>query len=298
MIYTLTLNPAIDYVMHTAELDIGSIQRSQGEKIYFGGKGINVSLILKELGVSSVATGFVAGFTGETIEKGIASEKIKTDFVHLSNGFTRINVKIRSEVETDINGNGPNILAEDIDCLIKKLDKLNNGDILVLAGSVPKCVPQNIYEVIMERLSGKGVEFIVDAEKELLLNTLKYKPFLIKPNNEELGEIFGIKITEHKDALKFAQKLKEMGAQNVLVSFGSKGAFLLDKNNEVHYADSLCSKAVNTVGAGDSMVAGFIAGYLEKKNFDYALKLGSAAGGATASSEGLASREDIIKLFK
>ncbi len=298
MVYTLTLNPAIDYVANLEQLCKGQINRSKNEKIFFGGKGINVSLILEELSVKSVATGFTAGFTGEALEKGISSPMIKSDFVSLKDGFTRINVKLRDGSETDINGNGPEISESDLQRLYIKLDSLKKGDLLVLSGSVPASIPNNIYEVLAQRLTEKGVLFTVDAEGELLLNTLKYKPFLIKPNDDELGEMFSVKIATPEEAIIYAEKLKDLGAQNILVSMGSKGAVLLDEKGNTHFEAAHKGKTVNTVGAGDSMLAGFIAGYLLKNDYEYALKLGTACGSATAFSEGLATKEQIYELIK
>ena len=297
MIFTVTFNPAIDYLIYVKGLSIGSIIRSEKEKIFFGGKGINVSLILRELGMESTAMGFIAGFTGNAIEQAICGEKIKTDFVRLRNGFTRINVKIRSDCETDINGQGPEIKKEEVDALLKKLESLKTGDMLVLAGSIPNTLPSDMYEKIMELLSGKGVRFVVDATKDLLLNSLKYHPFLIKPNNEELGEIFGVRIDTPDEAVKYAEKLREKGAVNVLISMGGKGAVLVDEHGKQYNIPAIRGKAVNTVGAGDSMIAGFIAGYMQKGDYGYALKLGTAAGGATAFSEGLAKRDEIFGLL-
>lgn len=298
MIYTVTFNPAIDYVVHIPELKSGSILRAEGESAYFGGKGINVSLILKELGIKSIAMGFSAGFTGKAIEDGIACEEIKTDFVRLKDGLTRINVKIRSGEETDINGHGPEIPNDAIEALFNKLDALQSGDMLILAGSIPSTLPDDIYERIMERLYKNGVMFVVDAEKDLLLNSLKYKPFLIKPNKEELGEIFSSEIKTADDALKYAARLQDMGAVNVLISMGGEGAVLLDENKSKHRMSALGDEFVNSVGAGDSMVAGFIAGYLKEKDYAFALRLGAAAGGATAASEGLGKKEKILKLLQ
>ncbi len=298
MIYTLTLNPAIDYVINPVDLKIGEINRSKNENIYFGGKGINVSLVLEELDIKSVVMGFIAGFTGKALQEGIESKFIKSDFVNLSEGITRINVKIRHGNETDINMNGPKVTEKDIAKLYEKLDSLQNGDILVMSGSVPSNLPHNIYETIMSRLSSKGVQFIVDAEKDLLLNSLKYNPFLIKPNNIELGEIFSVKIGTNEAALKYAKELQEMGAQNVLISLGDKGAVLIDKNGKNYFASAFEGDASNTVGAGDSMLAGFIAGYILKEDFEYALMLGTASGGATAFSEGLAKKHQIEDLLK
>ena len=297
MIYTVTFNPAIDYLVYVPELTVGSIIRTEKESTFYGGKGINVSLILQELGIESTAMGFLAGFTGSAIEQALKGRDIHTDFVHLKEGLTRINVKIRSGQETDINAQGPAISEDDIRALLKKLEKLQEGDTLVLAGSIPNTLPSDMYEKIMGLLSGKGIRFVVDATGELLLHALKYKPFLIKPNNDELAEIFGTKITTSDDALKYAARLREMGAINVLVSMGAKGAVLLDENNRKHYIGPVVSRVVNTVGAGDSMVAGFIAGYAQTGDYAYALKLGSAAGGATVCHEGVAKRDEILRLL-
>ena len=287
MIYTVTFNPAIDYVVRTGEMKVGVVNRTESEEIYFGGKGLNVSIILNELGIKSEALGFVAGFTGEAIENGMAKDGIKTDFVHLDNGFSRINVKIQSSFETEINGQGPEISEENIEELFKKLNKIQDGDTIVLAGSIPASLPSDIYERILEYLKNKKIRAIVDATGDLLMNVLKYKPFLIKPNNFELEEIFGVELKTAEDVSEYALKLKEMGAVNVLVSMAGDGAILADENGKIH-ACGVCSGTVkNSVGAGDSMVAGFIAG-CEKKSYEYALKLGTAAGGATAFSDGLA----------
>ena len=297
MIYTVTFNPAIDYLVYVPELKVGSIIRSEKEKVFCGGKGINVSLVLRELGIKSTAMGFIAGFTGSAIEQAIGGDAISTDFVHLNEGWTRINVKIRSGYETDINGQGPAISENDIKLLFDKLKRLKQGDTLVLAGSIPNTLPSDIYEKIMELLSETGVRFVVDATKDLLLNSLKYLPFLIKPNNDELGEIFGVKIDTPEDAILYAGKLRKMGAVNVLVSMGKNGAVLVDENGKEYYMPAVDGKVINTVGAGDSMVAGFLAGYAQESDYGYALKLGTAAGGATAFSEGLATRDEIFRLM-
>ena len=297
MIYTVTFNPAIDYIVYMKELEKGSINRCERETAFFGGKGINVSFMLKELGHESTALGFVAGFTGNAIEQGISQQGLHPDFVHLAKGLTRINVKIRSGEETDINAQGPDIEQEDICRLFEKLDRLSGGDIIVLAGSIPKTLPSDIYERIMERLKDKGVYFVVDATKELLVNSLKYKPFLVKPNNDELGEIFGVEIKTPERSAEYAQRLIQMGARNVLVSMGRKGAVLCDERGQTHFQPAVGGDAVDTVGAGDSMVAGFIAGYTDKKDYAFALQLGTAAGAATAFSEGLGSREKIYELL-
>ena len=297
MIYTVTFNPAIDYVVRTGEMKVGVVNRTESEEIYFGGKGLNVSIILNELGIKSEALGFVAGFNGEAIENGMAKDGIKTDFVHLNNGFSRINVKIQSSFETEINGQGPEISEENIEELFKKLNKIQDGDTIVLAGSIPASLPSDIYERILEYLKNKKIRAIVDATGDLLMNVLKYKPFLIKPNNFELEEIFGVELKTAEDVSEYALKLKEMGAVNVLVSMAGDGAILADENGKIH-ACGVCSGTVkNSVGAGDSMVAGFIAG-CEKKSYEYALKLGTAAGGATAFSDGLAKKDLIYSLLE
>lgn len=298
MIYTVTFNPAIDYVLSLDSLDTGIVNRSKNEALYFGGKGINVSAVLRQLGVESTALGFTAGFTGIAIENGMKEMGIKTDFVRLESGNSRINVKIKTDKETEINGQGPFISEKALGQLYEKLYSLTDGDILILAGSIPNSLPDDIYETILEKLSGKGIRFIVDAEKNLLLNVLKYKPFLIKPNNFELGEIFGIELSNTEEIIKYAQKLRQMGAMNVLVSMAEKGSVLADDNENVHIMKAPSGKAVNSVGAGDSMLAGFIAGYLETQNYKYAMQLGTAAGSATAFAEGLAEKNDIIKILK
>ena len=297
MVYTVTFNPAVDYVVHADEIAVGGVNRSKSETIYFGGKGINVSMVLSELGVKSKALGFVAGFTGDAIEKGVAEKGVETDFVHLENGFSRINVKIKSEKETELNGQGPTIDDKALNALFEKLDRLSDGDTLVLAGSIPSSMPADIYEKILERLQNKNVKAVVDATKDLLMNVLKYKPFLIKPNNHELGEMFGVTLKTNEEIAEYAQKLKDMGARNVLVSMAGDGALLLDENGKTHICGVCKGTVKNSVGAGDSMVAGFVAGS-EQGNYEYALKLGTAAGGATAFSDGLAEKALIDELLK
>ena len=297
MIYTVTFNPAIDYVVSIDNIKTGCVNRLNSEQIFFGGKGINISLVLKELGVKSTALGFVAGFTGEAIEKGLRETGIDTDFVHLEAGNSRINVKIRSGEETELNGNGPDISESAVSELFDRLSKLENGDTIILAGSVPKSLQRDIYERIIRFLSDKEIRVVADAENELLLNVLKYRPFLIKPNVHELADIFGKTPETDDEIIHYAQKLKEMGAQNVLVSMAEAGAILLDSNNSVHRS-GVCSGIVrNSVGSGDSMIAGFLAG-ISQDNYNYALRLGTAAGGATAFSDGLAVGEEIQRLMK
>ena len=297
MVYTVTFNPAVDYVVQTDEISVGGVNRSKSEKIYFGGKGINVSMVLSELGVKSKALGFAAGFTGDAIEKGVAEKGVETDFVHLENGFSRINVKIKSKSETELNGQGPTIDDRALNALFEKLDKLSDGDTLVLAGSIPSSMPADIYEKILERLQNKNIKAVVDATKDLLMNVLKYKPFLIKPNNHELGEMFGVTLKTNEEIVEYAQKLKDMGARNVLVSMAGDGALLLDENGKTHVCGVCKGTVKNSVGAGDSMVAGFVAGS-EQGDYEYALKLGTAAGGATAFSDGLAEKALIDELLK
>ena len=297
MVYTVTFNPAIDYVVHIEEMTIGSVNRAKCEELYFGGKGINVSIVLNELGIKSKALGFVAVFTGAAIEDGVKEKGIETDFVHLKNGFSRINMKIKSDDETELNGRGPIIDDNALKGLFCKLDGLKDGDTIVLAGSIPASMPTDIYEKILERLSGKNIKTVVDATKDLLLNVLKYKPFLIKPNNHELVEMFGVELKTNEEIAEYAQKLKDMGARNVLVSMAGDGALLIDENGKTHICGVCKGVVKNSVGAGDSMVAGFIAGSLQG-DYEYALKLGTASGGATAFSDGLAKKDEIYRLLE
>ena len=297
MVYTVTFNPAIDYVIRTGEMRLGATNRSEGEEMYFGGKGINVSIVLRELGIDSKALGFTAGFTGEAIEKGLTDMGIDTDFVRLEKGNSRINVKIKSKEETELNGQGPDIGDKAIAALFEKLDRLVDGDSLILAGSIPFSLPTDIYERILERLSGKNIKVVVDATKDLLLNVLKYKPFLIKPNNHELGEMFGMELKTDEDIEKYARRLQDMGAVNVLISMAGDGAMLIDEFGKTHRCGVCKGTVRNSVGAGDSMVAGFLAGSLNG-DYEYALKLGTAAGGATAFSDGLATNDKISELME
>ena len=306
MIYTITFNPALDYTVQVEEFEIGKINRTKSENILAGGKGLNVSIILKRLGIENTALSFIAGFTGKEVERKIKQYNIKTDFIEINNGYTRINVKISSlkknsliqERETALNGNGPEITQEDIDELLEKIKKINSEDIVILSGNVPKCINEDIYEIICKELNEKNVKFVVDASQKLLMNCLKYKPFFIKPNKDELEETFNTKIKTKKEIIIYAKKLQEKGAQNVLISLGGDGAILLTEKNEVYYSNTPKGQVINTVGAGDSMVAGFVAGYLKKKDYKEALKLGIASGSATAFSAGLAMNEEINGLLK
>lgn len=297
MIYTVTFNPALDYVVFLDGLKLGDINRTTRESIYYGGKGINVSTILNTLGMETTALGFVAGFTGKAIEDGLNAQGMHTDFIHLSEGNSRINVKVKHGDETEINGQGPVITQEAIDALFEKLNALREEDVLVLAGSIPNTLPEDIYERILAALSGKGIRIAVDATKDLLLNVLKYHPFLIKPNNHELGEMFHTVCETREDIEHYARELQKMGARNVLISMAGDGAILITEDGGSIRMGTPKGKVVNSVGAGDSMVAGFLAGYLKNGNYEEALKTGTAAGSATAFSEGLASREMFEKML-
>ena len=297
MIYTVTFNPSLDYVIQVDDLTLGEVNRTTSEKIYPGGKGNNVSVILSNLGHKSKALGFKAGFTGEQMETMLEEFGCYTDFIPLEEGLTRINVKVKSNEESEINGQGPEIKQEAINELFIKLNGLKPGDTLVLAGSIPSSLPSDIYERIMAQLADRRIRFVVDATKDLLLNVLKYKPFLIKPNNFELGEMFGVELKTNEDIIKYAGKLREMGAVNVLVSMAGDGAILLDEHGKTHICGVCKGKVRNSVGAGDSMVAGFIAG-CENGDYEYALKLGTASGGATAFSDGLAEKKTIDELME
>lgn len=298
MIYTVTLSPSIDYVVRLSSMRFNVTNRTDSEEFYFGGKGINVSQVLSELDLPSTALGFIAGFTGDAIADGIRNEKVRTDFIRLNNGFSRINIKIKAGGETEVNGQGPDIPAEALEALMRKLDAIQDGDILVLAGSIPKSMPDDVYERMLDRVAHKNIMIVVDATKKLLVNSLKNRPFLIKPNRLELSEIFHAEVENEQDVEKYARKLQEMGARNVIVSLGRKGAMLVDELGGVHKAGTLKQPVINTVGAGDSMVAGFIAGFLKTKDYDYALKLGSACGNATSFLPGLATKEKIYEVLE
>ena len=298
MVYTVTFNPALDYVMNVEKLSTDDINRTESEELYYGGKGINVSAILSRLNIPTVALGFTAGFTGKKLREMMDDDGIKNDFTELNSGFTRINVKVKFGKELDINANGPEITAEKIKELFLKLKKLNDGDYLVLAGSVPASLPDDLYSKILEELSGKNINIVVDTTGNQLLNVLKYKPFLIKPNHHELGEIFGQEMDTTEKITEYAKKLQDMGAVNVLVSRGGDGAVLVDGNGTVHPAAAVEGTLVNSVGCGDSMVAGFIAGYITNKSYSEALKLSVASSAATAFSKELAKADEIYKIYK
>ena len=297
MINTITLNPSLDYIVKVNNFKVDELNRSVGEQIYAGGKGINVSIVLKNLGVENTALGYVAGFTGDEILRQIKEHDVDCDFVKLENGLSRINVKLKSDGETEINGSGPDITEEDLKSLYRKISKLGKGDFLILSGSIPKSIPDDIYENIMKALLYSGVEFIVDATKDLLLNVLKYRPFLIKPNHHELAEMFNVEIKGDEDIIKYAKKLKEMGAKNVLISMAGDGAILITENGEALKRDVPKGTLKNSVGAGDSMVAGFLAGYLKNHDIKEAFKMGVATGSASAFSEELATEKEVNELL-
>ena len=297
MVYTITFNPALDYIIKVPDYLEGTVNRTSEEKILAGGKGINVSWVLKNLGVENIALGFVSGFTGEIIKNMLNDEDVANDFISLKSGFSRINVKIKAEKETEINGMGPEITEKELSGLYNKLNDLKDGDFLVLAGSVPKFMKKDIYCDILEYIKEKNVKTIVDTTGNFLTNTLKYKPFLIKPNNFELEEIFGIKLQREEDIIECAKKLQNMGALNVLISMGAEGAILVTEKGEIIKSGAPKGKVINTTGSGDSMVAGFITGFIEKGDFLYALKMGIAAGSASAFSENLATCEEIKQVY-
>lgn len=298
MIYTVTFNPSLDYVVQVDDFAVGEINRTRTESIYPGGKGINVSLVLQNLGLPSVALGFTAGFSGAEIERLLQEAGCRCDFIVVKAGYSRINTKIISGAETALNGQGPQLSEAELAALFNKLRRLTQDDVLVLAGSIPASLPDNIYEQILELLQPVGTRVVVDATGDLLLKVLKYRPFLIKPNHEELGEFFGRgPLLTEAEILAAAQKLQQQGARNVLVSRGANGALLLDENGKLYKQASPKGTLVNSVGAGDSMVAGFLAGYLQTQDYDAALRLGVAAGSASAFKAWLATREDVEKIL-
>lgn len=298
MIYTVTFNPSLDYIVSVNDFQLGLTNRTDSELILPGGKGINVSTILMNLGIDSTAFGFAAGFTGEEIIREVEAMGIRSDFIKIDSGISRINLKLKNIDGTEINGSGPEISEEKIEELLRKLDILGEGDILVLAGSIPASMPADMYSTIMERLQHKNVTFIVDATKDLLINVLKYKPFLIKPNNHELGELFDVKLTTREEVIPYGKKLQKQGARNVLISMAGEGAVLVAEDGSVYEAPAPKGTLVNAVSAGDSMVAGFTAGWIEKKDYRHAFYMGVSAGSASAFSEYLATKEEIMDLYE
>ena len=337
MIYTITFNPALDYITQVDNFEIGKVNRTLTEKILAGGKGLNVSIVLKNLEIDNTAISFIAGFTGDELERIIKEHDIKTDFIKVQNGNTRINVKISSSInkikniesqkivleknssnlkdnckyikkeenidikefiETALNGNGPEITKQDIDKLLEKINQIKSQDLVILSGNVPKCINEKIYEIISKELNQKKIPFVVDATRKLLVNTLRFEPELIKPNKQELEETFNVKIENKEDIIFYGKKLQENGAKNVLISLGEDGAILLTQNNETYYSNAPKGKVINTVGSGDSMIAGFISGFFKNNNYLEALKYGIASGSATAFGQELATKKDVEKLLQ
>lgn len=297
MIYTVTFNPSLDYIVEVENFKLEATNRTSFEQMLPGGKGLNVSFVLKNLGVDSTAIGFLAGFVGEEIAKKVEAEGIRAEFLMLEEGVSRINIKIRNINGTEINGMGPDIPMQKVEQLLERIDSLEREDTLVLAGSIPQTMPDSIYMDIMARLERKGIKVVVDATKDLLMNVLAYRPFLIKPNHHELGEIFGVTLCTREEVVPYARKLQEKGAGNVLVSMAGQGAVLVDEKGIVHMSDAPQGKVVNAVGAGDSMVAGFLAGWILKADYEYAFRMGLAAGSASAFSDKLATKEEIEAVY-
>ncbi len=298
MIYTVTFNPSLDYIVSVEDFKTGTTNRTGSELILPGGKGLNVSMVLGNLGLENTALGFAAGFTGAEIVRRVEEMGVKADFIPVSGGISRINLKLKSIEGTEINGCGPVIGKDALEQLLEKLAVLGEGDVLVLAGSIPRSVPDDIYGEILRRLSGKAVLTVVDAERELLVKVLEYHPFLVKPNNHELGEIFGVELADREAVIPYAKRLQEMGAGNVLVSLAGEGAVLAAEDGNIYEAPAPKGKLINGVGAGDSMVAGFLAGWMRKKDYRHAFHMGMAAGSASAFSEFLATREEVMAVYR
>ncbi|MBO5146386.1 MAG: 1-phosphofructokinase [Lachnospiraceae bacterium] len=298
MIYTVTFNPSLDYIVSVDNFQMGMTNRTSSEMMLPGGKGINVSIVLKNLGFDSTALGFTAGFTGDEIAKSLMNMGVKSGFIRIGEGISRINLKLKNIEGTEINGRGPDISKESLAELMEQLEQLEAGDVLVLAGSIPPSIPGDIYSQILKKLQEQGILTIVDAVKDLLLPVLEYRPFLIKPNNYELGELFGVKLSAREEVIPYGKRLQEMGARNVLISLAGEGAVLIAENQEVYSAPAPKGTLINGVGAGDSMVAGFLAGWLEKHDYRHAFHMGVAAGSASAFSEQLAAREEIQTLYE
>lgn len=297
MIFTVTFNPSLDYIVRVDEMRLGTINRTNYEQLLPGGKGINVSIVLGNLGHPSRALGFSAGATGVALEKLLADTGVDADLVHVKAGYTRINAKVKAVEETEINGQGPRIAPEDVDALFSKLDVLGQDDTLVISGSVPNTLPSDMYEQVMERLAGRGVRIVVDAERDLLTRVLPYRPFLVKPNNHELGDIFGVTLKTRDEVVPYARRMQEMGAQNVLVSMAGEGGVLVAADGQVYQSPAAKGTVVNSVGAGDSCVAGFLAGLMETGSYQTAFRMGLAAGSASAFSDHLATRPEVEDLM-
>ena len=297
MIFTVTFNPSLDYIVRVDEMRLGTINRTNYEQLLPGGKGINVSIVLGNLGHPSRALGFSAGVTGAALEKLLADTGVDADLVHVKAGFTRINAKVKAVEETELNGQGPRIAPEDVDALFSKLDVLGQDDTLVISGSVPNTLPSDMYEQVMKRLAGHGVRIVVDAERDLLTRVLPYRPFLVKPNNHELGDIFGVTLKTRDEVVPYARRMQEMGAQNVLVSMAGEGGVLVAADGQVYQGPAAKGTVVNSVGAGDSCVAGFLAGLMETGSYQTAFRMGLAAGSASAFSDHLATRPEVEDLM-
>ncbi len=297
MIFTVTFNPSLDYIVRVDEMRLGTINRTNYEQLLPGGKGINVSIVLGNLGHPSRALGFSAGVTGAALEKLLADTGVDADLVHVKAGFTRINAKVKAVEETELNGQGPRIAPEDVDVLFSKLDVLGQDDTLVISGSVPNTLPSDMYEQVMERLAGRGVRIVVDAERDLLTRVLPYRPFLVKPNNHELGDIFGVTLKTRDEVVPYARRMQEMGAQNVLVSMAGEGGVLVAADGQVYQSPAAKGTVVNSVGAGDSCVAGFLAGLMETGSYQTAFRMGLSAGSASAFSDHLATRPEVEDLM-
>ena len=298
MICTVTFNPSLDYIVSVEDFKLGLTNRTSSELMLPGGKGINVSIVLKNLGIENTALGFMAGFVGDEIVRRLEEMGVNSDFIGISEGVSRINVKLKSIDGTEINGMGPEISSDKVQELMEKLDTLKKGDVLFLAGSIPSSMPDDTYEKIMERLDGRGVMIVVDATRDLLVNVLKYHPFLVKPNNHELGEIFGVELKTRQDVIPYGKKLQEKGARNVLISMAGEGAVLVAENGQVFEKPAPKGKLINGVGAGDSMVAGFMVGWMERQEYEHAFHMGISAGSASAFSENLAAKEEIQAVYK
>ncbi|MCI8940941.1 MAG: 1-phosphofructokinase [Dorea sp.] len=298
MIYTVTFNPSLDYIVSVEDFKLGLTNRTDSELMLPGGKGINVSTVLMNLGIESTALGFVAGFTGDEIVRRLKEMGVKTGFIRIEEGVSRINLKLKSIDGTEINGMGPDISDAKAKELMEQLGCLQQGDVLFLSGSIPATMPDDAYQKIMKLLDGRGVQIVVDATKELLLNVLEYRPFLIKPNNHELGEIFGTELKTREDVVPYGRRLQERGAANVLISMAGEGAVLIDADGGVHSAPAPKGRLVNGVGAGDSMVAGFMAGWMERQDYEYAFRMGVSAGSASAFSENLATKDEIEAVYR
>lgn len=297
MIFTVTFNPSLDYIVRVDEMRLGTINRTNYEQLLPGGKGINVSIVLGNLGHPSRALGFSAGVTGVALEKLLADAGVDADLVHVKEGFTRINAKVKAIEETELNGQGPRIAPEDVDALFSKLDVLGQDDTLVISGSVPNTLPSDMYEQVMKRLAGHGVRIVVDAERDLLTRVLPYRPFLVKPNNHELGDIFGVTLKTRDEVVPYARRMQEMGAQNVLISMAGEGGVLVAADGQVYQSPAAKGTVVNSVGAGDSCVAGFLAGLMETGSYQTAFRMGLAAGSASAFSDHLATRPEVEDLM-